>query len=285
VQASSLSIDTNLDRLRDMSWDVSNLVTGIAVPAAVIFFLRLMRKYAPANKATTHGELGVPDEDLKGLQWGVGAAIILVGVGLGYGVYRLLLFANQSFANADGPAAFQLLPTKALWIFLPLFGALCVSWDITLYLLYFVEDHNRIQRYLAWSDARAGFNSTRVLRWMTLVLALPVCILTLLAVPMHSSVREDGITVRQYASRASRHYPYSRAQRLAWVDGFRGRDGVMTKRAEILVDFDDGFRWSSVSNRDFESSPDPGLVEFLQAKTGLPVLRAETEDDLPATPR
>jgi hypothetical protein len=75
------------------------------------------------------------------------------------------------------------------------------------------------------------------------------------------------------------------AKGATFKDGAPGRDGVMTKRAEILVDFDDGFRWSSVSNRDFESSPDPRLVEFLQAKTGLPVLRAETEDDLPATPR
>lgn len=267
-----------------MSWDVSGVVSGIAVPAAVIIVFRLMRKYAPPSKGPRYAEIRVADEHFGRVQWGIGAVMVLVGVGLGYGVYRILLFANQSFPNADGPAAFQLLPTKALWFFLPLFGALCVSWDVTLYLWSLVEDHSRMQRYLAWSDARAGFNSRRALRWMTLVVALPVCILTLLAVPMHSSVRDDGITVRQYATLSSRHYAYSRAWRLAWVDGTRGRDGVMTKRGEVLVDFDDGFRWSSVSNRDFVPLPDPGLVEFLHEKTGLPVLHAETERDLPATP-
>ena len=263
-----------------MSWDFSGLVAGIAVPAAVIAVMGLMRRRLPATAAPT-SEVAVGDEDFGPLQRPVYVTMVAVGIGLGYGTYRILLFANQWFANADGPAIFQLLPSKWIWFFLPLFGALCVSWDISLWLWSFVEDRNRIQRYLEWSDARAGFNSTRALRWMTLLIALPVCILTLLALPMHSSVREDGITVRHYAGLSAVHHPYARARRLAWVDGFRGRDGVMTKRAEVLVDFDDSYQWSSVANRDLELLPDPGLVDFLQAKTGLPVLRAETERDLP----
>lgn len=262
-----------------MSWDLSGLATGIAVPAAVITVIGLMRRYLPAT-AVPKSEVSVAHEDFGRLQRSVNVTLVAVGIGLGYGTYRLLLLASQSFANEDSPAVFQLPPSKWIWFFLPLFGALCVSWDITLWLWSFVDDHNRIQRYLEWSDARAGFNSTRVLRWLTVLLALPVCILTLLALPMHSSVREDVIAVRQYGALSSKTYPYSRARRLAWVDGFRGRDGAMNKRAEVLVDFDDGYQWSSVANRDFEALPDPGLVDFLHAKTGLPVLRAQTERDL-----
>ena len=280
VLASPLLIGANLVRLHSMSWDISGLVAGVAVPAAVITVIGVMRRYLPAT-AAPKSEVSVADEDFGRLQRSVYITMVAVGIGLGYGTYRILLLANRSLANEDGPAAFQLLPSKWIWFFLPLLGALCVSWDITLWLWSFVEDHNRIRRYLEWTDAHAGFNSTRVLRWLTLLIAVPVCILTLLALPMHSSVREDGITMRQYGALSSKHHAYSRARRVAWVDGFRGRDGVMNKRAEVLVDFDDGYQWSSVANRDFEPLPDPGLVDFLHAMTGLPVLRAETERDLP----
>jgi hypothetical protein len=64
-------------------------------------------------------------------------------------------------------------------------------------------------------------------------------------------------------------------------DGSRKRDGTLTAGANILIDFDDGYRWSSLTNRDFNALPDSGLVDFLHAKTGLPVMRAQTERDLP----
>jgi hypothetical protein len=59
----------------------------------------------------------------------------------------------------------------------------------------------------------------------------------------------------------------------------------MSAKAEIIIDFSDGSRWHSADNRDFTSAVDPGLDEFLQHKTGIPLERAETEADLPAQPR
>jgi len=262
-----------------MGWDLSGLVAGIAVPVTVISAMRFMRRYFPTSPPKKVE--AIADEDLGGAEKAVNAAMVVVGTLSGYGTYRLLLFANESFAHADGPAVFQLLPTKWLWFFSPFFGALCVSWDITLWLWSLVDDRGQIQRFLARSDARVGFNSTRALRWLALLICVPISILTLLALPMHSSIGEDGITVRSYASLSSKHYDYSRARRLAWVDGSRKRDGTLTVGANILIDFDDGYRWSSLTNRDFNALPDSGLVDFLHAKTGLPVMRAQTERDLP----
>jgi hypothetical protein len=208
------------------------------------------------------------------------SALVVPGV-LGFASYRLLMVANQVIADSDGPTVFRLPPTKALWIFLPLFGAISLSWGFTLFLFSLTGERDRIARYVEWGNQRVGFDAGRALRWMALVLVLPIGVATLLAVPMHSSLHDDDVVIREYAALSSRRYRSSQARRLSWVDGFRSRDGRFAKRGEILIDFSDGYRWSSAANRDFESLPDPGLVEFLRSKTGLPIKRAQTERDLP----
>ncbi len=88
------------------------------------------------------------------------------------------------------------------------------------------------------------------------------------------------MAIRQYASVSSRHYAYSQARRLIVVDGVRDRSGKFTKRADIIIDFADGFRWHSEANRDFEPAVDRNLLEFIREKTALPVESAQTEADL-----
>jgi hypothetical protein len=129
-------------------------------------------------------------------------------------------------------------------------------------------DRNRIGRFIDWTHQRGGFDSTRALRWMALLLALPIGVATLLAIPIHSSLCDDNIVVGHYAQLAPQCLTYSRARRVALVDGLRDRSGKFAARAEIIVDFDDGSRWRSADNRDFTPEVDSGLAEFLQRKTG-----------------
>jgi hypothetical protein len=249
------------------------------VPAAVIIALGLLRKYLPARKTSPLPRL---DEDFTGMQWAVSISMLLVGLAFVLLVHKALVTANHYFAEADGPAMFQFAPSNAIWWFFPGFGALCSSWEITLLLWSLFEDRNRIARYVAWSDERNGFDSTRALRWMALFIAMPIAVITLLAIPIHSTLCDDSIVVGHYARLNRQRLPYSEARRLVLVDGFRDRSGKFTPRAGVIVDFHDGSRWSSSANRDFKSEADPGLPEFLQRKTGLPLEQAETEADIPA---
>lgn len=123
-----------------MSWDFTGLFTGIAVPGAVVVFMRLMRRYLPAARASTHRDANMPEEDFAHLQWVTGLSALVVADVLGFASYRPLMVANQVIADSDGPAVFRLPPTKALWIFLPMFGAISLSWGVT---LFFVLAHWR----------------------------------------------------------------------------------------------------------------------------------------------
>jgi len=257
------------------------------VPAAVIAVFALLRRYLPARRTppqtptSSHRTL----EDFSGTQWAVGFSMLLVALAFAYTVHMALVAANRYFAESDGPATFQLLPSSAIWWFFPGIGALCSTWEVTLSLWSLFQDHERIARYVAWSNERTGFDSTRALRWMALLLAMPIGVATILAIPMHSSLRNRDIAVGRYARFGREHLPYSQASRLVRVDGFRDRDGKLNAHAGMIVDFKDGTRWRSADNRDFTPEPDPGLAEFLQQKTGLTLERFETEADLGAQAR
>ena len=215
------------------------------------------------------------------INWLVHTVMVFVMVLLAIGIYKTLVSANQYFADTEGPARFQLLPTQAIWWFLPGFAAICLSWQITLFLWSLFVGHNKVNRFAKWTHTRAGFNSTKILRWMGLLIVLPIAIATSLAVPEHSTLHEWGIAERSYASLSSKHLNYADARRLMTIAGFLNRDGKFTGRAEILIDFSNGYRWHSENERDFRANFEPGLLEFLQKKTGLPVQYAQVQSDLP----
>jgi len=188
------------------------------------------------------------------------------GIAFAFSVHWALVATNRYFAEADGRATFLVLPSSAIWWLFPGFGALCLSWEITLFLWSLFSGRGRVTRFIDWTSERAGYDSTRALRWMTLFIAMPVGVATVLALPMHSALRDNDIVVGHYATLARQSLPYSHARRLVLVDGFRDRSGKFSARAGVIVDFDNGLRWSSSDIGDFKSEVDPALAELLQQR-------------------
>ena len=119
---------------------------------------------------------------------------------------------------------------------------------------------------------------------MACLIALPIGIATLLAVPMHSTLHESELHVRTYASIAPMIFKYSEARRIFQVAGYRDRNGNLLKRSEIVLESQDGRRWHSGDNRSFETAVDPALAEFLLQKTELVMENVDTEADIPRYP-
>jgi hypothetical protein len=270
----------------DMRSDTASLIGRMIVPAAVLAGLGLLRRFLPPRKVDP-GESRASNQandDFRGTQWVVGSSMVLVALTFALLTHSALVMANRYFAEADGPAAFRLLPSPVIWWFFPGFGAICLTWPITLLIWSLFAAHDKIVRYSEWSDQRAGFDTMRAMYWMALLTAMPIGVATLLAIPIHSSLRDHDIAVGHYARFSSQHLPYSSARRLALVNGLRDRDGKFTPRADLIVDFANGTRWSSSDNRDFKLEVDPGLAEFIEQKTGLNPEQAETEADLAKLP-
>jgi len=120
-----------------------------------------------------------------------------------------------------------------------------------------------------------------MLRWMALVIAVPIGVATVLALPMHTALRRQDIRVCGYAWAECETFEYSKAVRMTQIRGFRDRDGKLHSRAGIVLEFADGRRWSSADISDFDRSVTPALASFLIQRTRLPLEQAATEADIP----
>lgn len=246
---------------------LSNSTIRATIPAIVAVVFLVARRFVPATSQTTitHSD----EVRFSSFQWRVGGSMLIVLTIFGFLSYGLLVWTNHTLAEHDNPSLFLLLPTHWIWMFFPIFGAICVAWELTLRLWALLSDDTQARKYEAWSNSKAGFNATSVLRYMTLFIALPIGVLTALALPIHTSLNNATIVIGHYGTLTPRIYSYSEIRGLTVTEGLRTRDGRLTKRPAIVVDFANGDRWSSADNRDTQPSIDSNLLNFLQAKTGL----------------
>lgn len=263
-----------------MAYSIVDPIERAAIPAAVFSILALARRYFPAKPAPKFGacwSIEELSERFAVTQWLVGAAMLLIGGAIAWGMHSVLVSANEFAAALDVPSDIVLFPQTAIWWFLPGFAAITLAWEITLGAWSRIGDRNQVMLYNYWTTAKAGFDSTRVLRIMALVIVLPMAILTALEVPAHTSLGPGEIRERGYGFGGTQVYRYSEARKLTVIQGFResgwGARQTGWRRSEFFG------RPAMVISRYWRLRPgvDPKLVSFLQAKTGLPAEYAVAE--------
>jgi len=252
------------------------------VPVVVAVCFALARKCLKPSARLSELQLSALDARFQQTRWVIGISMTAVAVLFAWTTHCLLVSLNRYLASSDGAeTSLRLWPQTAIWWFFPGFGAVALCWEITLKLWSAFGQRDTARSYRLWSDGRAGFDCTRILRWMALVIALPIGVVTVLALPMHTALRNRDIRVCGYAWAGCRTFAYSKAVRMTLIEGFRDRAGRLHPRAGIVLDFADGRRWSSADIGDFRNSVDPALSAYLIERTGLPLEQAETEMDIP----
>jgi hypothetical protein len=73
---------------------------------------------------------------------------------------------------------------------------------------------------------------------MALLIAAPIGGFTLLEVPSHVSLTDKVIIDHGYGLGKPQIYRYDAARKLTIIEGFRVKDGSLTSRAGIVIDFD-----------------------------------------------
>jgi len=263
---------------------IVEILAKAAVPAVVLLVFALARRFmSAATLKRPAGAYSLEDLDLRfsNVQWLVGAGMVVIGAIFACVSYAALLKTNRFIASFDRPANFWIWPQSAIWWFFPGFGALTLSWELVLQVWARFGDRDEAQLYSYWSNQKVGFNSTKSLRWMAILIALPIGIFTVLALPMHTALRQNDIKDCGYAFAPCKVYRYADAQRMTVIEGFRQRDGTLTRRAGIVIDFSDARRWSSADNGDFKKFVDPDFAMFLATKTNLPFRYLQTEAEIP----
>jgi hypothetical protein len=260
-----------------------NLLVKALIPFVVFLVFALARKYMPAKASRApKQDYSLSDLELRfsGTQWIVAVSMVIVGFLFAIGAHAAIVGLNRAIAAADGPARIYLWPQSAIWWFFPGIGALALSWEITLQIWSALGGREDASLYAQWTSLKAGFDSTRILRWMAVLIALPIGILTVLELSVHTALTQEEIRDCGYAFGSCKIYRYADAQRKTIIDGFRDRDSKLIRRAGIVIDFKDGRRWSSASIGDFSAHIDPALEGILEDRIHLPYNYAQTEEDI-----
>jgi hypothetical protein len=266
------------------------------VPTVVLGSMAIFKKLFPTGKISrTLGEhkISILDDRFMPLRGKVIGAMIAIAIAFLFGTWLALSGLNRLFANIDSPATLHLLPQTAIWWFFPGFGAVALCWEITLQLWALLGDRDTVNLFSDWTNQTTkfwgagscpGMDSRKVLRWLALIIALPLGVMTALALNMHASIGPDTIRDCGYAFKPCTVYRLADVRRLTQIEGFTTKDGKLTNRAGIVLDFKDGRRWSSADWGDFQNTVDPTLLDFLTRKTNLPVETATTAEDIPSLP-
>jgi len=258
-------------------------VSGFFTIIAVSFFLALARRYmsvAAVKAPPGHPSMADLENRFRNTQWIVGISIVAVGVLFAISRHATLVLLNRYFSTIDGPAEFRIWQQRATWWFFPGFGAVALAWEIVLQLWSDFGNREEVQLYNYWSIQKSGINVTKLLRWMAILIVLPIGLLTVLALPMHAALGQDDIRDCGYAFTPCKLYRYVDARRMTMIEGFRTHDGKLTRRAGIVIDFSGGRDWSSADLGDFSPNVDPAITEFLKKKTRLPLNHAQAEADI-----
>jgi hypothetical protein len=150
--------------------------------------------------------------------------MIVAGCLFLFGAHSALVTLNHYFASRGETAYFfLLLPQPAIWWFLPGFGALTLSWEIVLIAMALVGREPEADSYNYWSSLKVAFDSRKLLRWFAVLIALPVGILPVLALPEHSTVRQNDITDCGYGLAGCRKYRHADARQDSFLTRFKRR--------------------------------------------------------------
>ncbi len=272
--------------------DWINTAARAAVPAIVVLSLALFRRWFPADASTREVDWEADElyDRFKPLCWPAISAMFAIMIVFAYGTWFLLCHTNQMIARIDARQAIHLLPQTAIWWFFSGFGALACSWEITLQILGIFIGRRTANQFDKWlsnstrgwgQSAYQGTDFRRILRWIIVVIVLPIGLFTCLALPMHASIGPENIRDCGYAFKQCAVYPFADAIRVTEIVVFRNTSGKLLTRAGLVIDFKDGRRWSSAEWGDWKSTVDPALKEFILNKTGLPLAYAITENEIP----
>jgi len=217
----------------------------------------LFKKLFPAghgNKDMSQMRIWELDDRFEHLRGRVIGGMLLIGVAFLFGSWLALKYTNLALATIGRPATFRFLPQTAIWWFFPGFGALSLCWELTLQVMALFMGRDTVNLFSDWTNqtttfwgsaSYTGMDSRRVLRWLALLIALPIGLFTVLALNMHATISQNEIRDCGYAFKPCKVYSLADARRITAIEGFRNRYGKLNNRAGISIDFKDGRRRSS----------------------------------------
>jgi hypothetical protein len=240
----------------------------LLVPVAIALAFALFRRMAPtANRTAAHryDESQVPEPlgagVIGGAMWSLGIAFAML--------FFVLRGANHLWASMEGPSLLTQYAPQVFWCFLPGFAAVSTPWPLTVWYLRRVGRWEEADGIQDASDSKGGFDSFRIMKWLSIGVVCPIAVFTFLAVPIHLSITTSEVRVGHYASFRPDIFPLNEARSLTVVDAPKLQGNHIRQTKEVIVEFADGRRLRGNQVGDGGTSVREDVLQLLVEKTGL----------------
>jgi hypothetical protein len=228
------------------------------------------------------------EAQFAGQQTLINLSCIPTGIAFVFLAHAALIAANRWFINSDGITGYRVPYQPVIWWFFPGFGALCLCFEISLQIWALFVGHTTVNLYSEWDSrqpkkARGGiayYDARKVLRWFTVLIAIPIGILSGLALRMHTTFSNGGIHAYGYAFAAPVFHSYADLRRVTLLQGVRSKHGKLIDRPSYVLDFADGHRWSQTNWDDSAKSIQRSLATILSQHSNLPIGNVTAIEDL-----
>ena len=144
-----------------------------------------------------------------------------------------------------------------------------LPWPLTVWYLRRVGRWEEADSIQDASDSKGGFDSFRIMKWLSVGVVGPIAIFTLLAVPIHLSITDSEVRVGHYASFRPDIFPLNDARSLTIVDVQKLQGNRSHQAKDVIVEFADGRRLRGNQVGDGGTSVRNDVVQLLIDKTGL----------------
>jgi hypothetical protein len=191
---------------------------------------------------------------------------------------------NHRLAGPSIPSQMQLFPDPVIWWFFAGFGALTLPWEITLQVWALSGHRHTVFLYRQWQkratfDYKGGHfkNELGLYRWFVLVVALPIGIANCLALNMRSTLGPDAIRECGYAFKPCKVLPYANIKNITYI---APNNAIKpSANAKLVIDFKNGYSWSSFEWGNQSKDVDPAIVRYVAARVPIHVTGIEALQD------
>jgi hypothetical protein len=197
-----------------------------------------------------------------------------------FGVRYGLEAINRRLAGPPLPSQIQLFPDPIIWWFFAGFGALIFPWEITLQLWSLLGHQRTVFLYRQWQkrstfDYKGGQfkNELGLYQWFILLIALPIGVANMLALNMRSMLGPDAIRECGYAFKPCKVLPYADLRAITYIaPNYAVKPPAAAK---LVIDFKNGYSWSSSNWGNENKDIDPAIVRFLVSRVPISITGIE----------
>jgi hypothetical protein len=250
---------------------------------------RYKSRWEELTTGMSHGEREDLEARLRDMQGSVNICTVLTFFAFFLLCHYILLALSNHLTNSDPDAMLAIPYQPAIWWFFPAVGGLTMAWELTLQFWSLFGHRKAADQYREIAKTFIGsyrgqlgaYQVQIFMRWSALLLALPIGVLTLLALNMHTSFEAQKLRECGYAFRPCELHPYSEVRSITHVSGIINSHGHYIERPNVVVVFRDGYRWNSSKYEPANRTIIGKIESLLTQRTGLPLESVAIESAIP----